>query len=94
MIKHKAKWVTWFGVDGMTFGRHVFLNPAHFNNERLIRHEQAHVDQYARDGIVRFLARYIWEYACGLIEHCNHRDAYLNISYEVEARKKELKEAV
>lgn len=43
-------------------------------------HEDEHKKQYARDGWIKFLSRYIWQ---GLTK------GYLNIDYEIEARKAE-----
>ncbi|RVU44137.1 hypothetical protein EA187_11350 [Lujinxingia sediminis] len=55
----------------------------------LVTHEMAHVVQYLRDGSANFLARYFREYAAGLLAGLGDRQAYLNISYEVEARRAE-----
>ncbi|TXD38567.1 hypothetical protein FRC98_06715 [Lujinxingia vulgaris] len=55
----------------------------------LVTHEMAHVVQYLRDGSAAFLARYLSEYAGGLLAGLGDRQAYLNISYEVEARRAE-----
>jgi len=53
------------------------------------RHEACHQRQFARDGRLRFLWRYAWEWLGGLFRYHRLRDAYLQISYEVEARKAE-----
>ena len=55
------------------------------------RHEECHKRQYARDGVLRFLLRYIWEYLRGRLRGLTATEAYRQISYEVEARKAEEK---
>ena len=55
----------------------------------LVTHEMAHVVQFLRDGSAAFLARYLSEYASGLLAGLGDRQAYLNISYETEARRAE-----
>lgn len=78
MIKHKVPWL--FGYDGFTIGEHVFLTEKGYNNERLLKHEQAHIDQYKRDGLIRFMLNYVW---------LNIQYGYENNPYEIEARQKE-----
>lgn len=55
----------------------------------LVAHEIAHVVQFRRDGASRFLARYLGQYAINLARGMPERQAYLQISYEVEARRVE-----
>ena len=40
-------------------------------------HEDTHKKQYARDGWIKFLTRYIWQL---------YKKGYYNIDYEIEAR--------
>lgn len=54
--------------------------------QRLIKHEMAHVEQVRRDGWLYFYVRYLWEYARNLVYLRSHSDAYLQISYETQAR--------
>jgi len=49
-------------------------------------HEDCHKQQFARDGWLRFCARYLWEYLAGRRAGLTHAQAYLNISYEREAQ--------
>ena len=42
------------------------------------KHEDTHKEQYRKDGWIKFLSRYIWQ----LITK-----GYMNIDYEIEARK-------
>lgn len=53
---------------------------------RLLIHELVHVRQWRELGILRFLARYLSDYALGRIGGKTHRAAYRGISLEVEAR--------
>ena len=49
------------------------------------RHEDCHKAQYARDGKLRFVCRYFWEWICGLMRYRSLAQAYVQISYEREA---------
>jgi hypothetical protein len=70
----------------MTLGRHVLLVRGHEDRPTLLAHELVHVRQYADQGHVRFLARYVRDWAMGLVRLRSHREAYLAIPAEVEAR--------
>jgi hypothetical protein len=63
---------------GLTLGRHVFIKRglSYRNYIATLAHEQCHVKQYEREGIMMYLM-YIIEY---------FKVGYWNISYEVEAR--------
>ena len=76
------------GVAGMTVGRLILVLRDDDQSGRrvLLAHELAHVEQYARLGTVRFLRRYLGEYFAGLWRLRSHRQAYLAISLEAEAR--------
>jgi len=74
------------GAHGMTLGRRVMLLRGHEDNRRLIAHELVHVGQFAEQGHVRFLARYLADYARNLVRLRSHRPAYLAITAEVDAR--------
>lgn len=87
-IHYKSKWLFFFprNVVAFTVGRHIYCrsdNPS----EQLLRHETAHILQYEKYGIIRFLLIYYLDYLSGLTRYQNHNDAYLNIPFEVEARK-------
>ena len=45
-----------------------------------------HAAQYAERGRLRFLARYLADYGRNLVRLRNHRQAYLAIPAEVDAR--------
>jgi maleylpyruvate isomerase len=52
----------------------------------LLRHELTHVDQWQRLGYMTFSARYLTEYFQGRRAGKSHHEAYLAISFEIEAR--------
>lgn len=76
------------GSSGMTIGRYVFLTTDvdRSGGRELLAHELVHVRQYAETGLARFLLRYLRDYFRGLVRLRNHRQAYLAIPTEVEAR--------
>jgi hypothetical protein len=75
------------GSNGMTIGRFVLLrnDGVYDGSRKIIAHELVHVRQYYELGLVRFLARYLWNYACGLVRLKRHRAAYLAIPFESQA---------
>lgn len=58
----------------------IYILAEHLGSQRLIRHEQAHWEQYQRLGWWRF----VWAYLTGLIRH-----GYWNHPMEIEARRAE-----
>ena len=84
-------------ADAFTLGGRIFVSreswrllrarPADW--EALLSHELVHVEQFRRHGIVRFLARYLAEYARGRLSGKSHGESYAAISFEREAREKE-----
>ena len=76
------------GFHGMTVGPLILLLRDDDQSGRrvLLAHELVHVEQYAQLGIRAFLWRYVREYARNLWRLRSHRQAYLAISLEVEAR--------
>lgn len=77
-------------VTAVTLGHHVYyaISKESISN-RLRKHEMVHVIQYKQLGFMRFLYRYFKEYIGFRIKGLNHYRAYLEISYEKEARQKE-----
>jgi hypothetical protein len=61
----------------ITFGKYVFICGEYFNDKKLLKHEQVHIEQYKREGFIRFLIMYVY-YCC--------RFGYWNNPYEIEAR--------
>ena len=79
MIKHRSSPLLRLfprKFDAVTLGRHVFFRSS-TPSERLIRHEAVHVGQYQREGVVKFLVKYLYYSA---------RYGYEQNPYEVEAR--------
>lgn len=76
-------------ADGMTVGRFVFMRDDHIEHRgsTLLAHELVHVRQFAEMGVVRFLISYFGSYAKNFARTRNHRQAYLDIPLEIEARK-------
>lgn len=76
-------------ADGMTVGRFVFMRDDHIEHRAttLLAHELVHVRQFAEMGMIRFLASYFGAYAKNLVQSRNHRQAYLDIPLEIEARR-------
>jgi hypothetical protein len=74
-------------VIAITLGRRIWIAD-HVREEdiaTLVRHEMVHVRQMARLGLGRFLWRYILEYIRNRRRGLSHDDAYLAVSFEVEA---------
>ncbi|MEW5705126.1 MAG: hypothetical protein AB1781_11170 [Pseudomonadota bacterium] len=67
-----------FGFDAMVVpsGR-IWIKPECQDDIGLLVHEHVHLDQWARDGTVRFWWRTVWYYVTG---------RYNTSPYEIEAR--------
>ena len=76
------------GVIAITLGRRIYVREAMASKsfERLLKHELAHVRQVHRLGLLRFLWRYLSEYARHWRRLRNGQAAYAAISFEIEAR--------
>lgn len=74
------------GVGGMTLGRWILLRRGRERDVGLLAHELVHVRQWRELGVIRFLRRYLGAYVRGRLRGSGHRDAYLAISLEREAR--------
>lgn len=74
-------------VAAITLGRWIWISPSvpEASRERLLRHEQVHVAQMCRLGILRFLALYVWEYLRNRFRGLPGDEAYRRISFEKEA---------
>lgn len=73
-----------FKVDAMVIYPFVLFsnkNPS----QTLINHEQIHLNQIKKDGVLKFYFNYFKEYFIGRMKGMSHQEAYRNISYEVEA---------
>jgi hypothetical protein len=67
-------------VIGNTIHLHNVSRKIFLEDERWVKHEMAHIDQYRRYGLVRFLLLYTWY---------SIKYGYRNNPFEIEAREKE-----
>lgn len=74
------------GVDAvaMVLGKTIHLHntgkAAFLKDERWVKHELCHVQQFKQHGYIGFIVKYVWE---------SIRHGYYNNRFEVEARKAE-----
>jgi hypothetical protein len=79
------------GIHGLTLGRLVFIDPDVLRGDPrrlglLVIHELTHVRQWMDGGVLGFSLPYFKEYIGGRVSGLGHRDAYLRIGFEREAR--------
>lgn len=74
-------WMKLTGFRGITLPWAIYLHPTRIADMKLIRHEIKHAEQMKRDGVLRFLVKYLW---------WSVRYGYWNNPYEIEARAAEL----
>ena len=81
------------GYAGITFGRRVLLarSVRPEGDSSLLAHELVHVQQFANQGTIRFLARYLGSFAWLLIRHRDWGTAYQRIPAEIDARQRTTK---
>jgi len=80
------------GIQAMTIGHWIFVDPSVLNGDQtklslLVIHELTHVRQWFDLGFFGFLRRYLGDYLHGRSHGLTHRDSYLAIGLEVEARR-------
>ncbi len=80
------------GIRAMTLGSRIFVDPSILaplerSGEVLLVHELIHVRQWREHGVLGFLYRYLADYLKGRFSGKGHRQAYLDIGLEVEARR-------
>lgn len=73
------------GADGLTLGSLVIVRKGFGDSPYLLRHEQVHVRQWRRHGIVGFSVRYVGSYLLWRLRGKSHRGSYLRIPLEIEA---------
>lgn len=73
------------GADAITLGRVIIVRRGHERSQLLLLHEQVHVRQWRRFGVLGFGVRYLGPYALWRFRRKGHRGAYLRIPLEVEA---------
>jgi hypothetical protein len=73
------------GASAITIGPVISVRTRAAGNERLLRHELVHVEQWRRFGVLGFLRRYLGAYLVWRLRRHAHWDAYRRIPFEVEA---------
>jgi hypothetical protein len=73
------------GSDAITTGRIVFVQSDSADDAELLAHELVHVCQWEQQGL-SFLWDYTTEYTENLVESGDHETAYIELSFEQEAR--------
>ncbi|HMJ77474.1 MAG TPA: hypothetical protein VK507_15955, partial [Iamia sp.] len=73
------------GAAAITIGPVVSVRRRAASSERLLRHEEEHVRQWAERGVVGFLRRYMGDYLGLRLRGWPHWSAYRRIGFEVEA---------
>lgn len=73
------------GADAITLGRLICVRRSAATDDRLMRHELVHVEQWRRLGAVRFLAAYLGAYLGWRVRGYPHWAAYRRIPLEIEA---------
>jgi hypothetical protein len=79
------------GIKAVTQGRLIMVDPNILKGDRdglarLVIHELVHVRQFAEQGYLRFMASYIGGYWRARLSGAEHRDSYLGLGAEQEAR--------
>ena len=90
-IERRSGYLLWIGGPvpkgsaGITFPRVVIVREGLEQSPFLIRHEQVHVRQWRRYGVIGFGARYLAGYLLWRLRGKDHNGAYLRIPLEIEA---------
>lgn len=74
----------WFHINGIVLWPFLFYadrNPS----PSILNHEEIHLEQLKRTGVVKFYFFYLSEYFKGRKQGLSHDEAYRNISFEKEA---------
>lgn len=79
------------GIQAMTLFRWIFVDPRSLAGDKaklslLIIHEMVHLRQWSDHGVLGFLRRYLGDYLQGRFSGLTHRESYMAIDLEVEAR--------
>jgi hypothetical protein len=78
LLKWWLERTRWAGVAIPPFG--AWIEPAHLNNERLVKHETRHLEQAQEVGVLKWYVLYAWY---------TLRHGYWNNPFEVDAREAE-----
>ena len=79
------------GIQAITLGRRIFIDPEILGGHPrplglLLIHELTHLRQWVDGGYLGFYVTYLFEYLEGRRAGRSHREAYMEISFETEAR--------
>jgi len=90
----KEKYNHWLppllGANAVTLVNTIYYKRSKASvSARLRKHEMVHIQQFQKLGVVGFFAIYFYEYFKGRLKGMKHWEAYMNISLEKEAYKKE-----
>jgi len=80
------------GIHAMTLRNRIYIDPGLLidslsTSGGLLVHELVHVRQWHDLGVLGFLRRYLGDYLRGRFKGIGHRQAYLDIGLEQEARR-------
>ena len=80
------------GIRAMTLGSRIYLDPGFLGEPGraggvLLVHEMIHTRQWRELGFLGFVRRYLGDYIRGRLQGKDHRQAYMDIRFEVEARR-------
>ena len=73
------------GADAITLGSLIIVRRSAAGDNHLLRHEQVHVEQWRRLGLLGFLRSYVGAYLGWRLRGYGHWAAYRRIPLEVEA---------
>lgn len=85
-------WPKWVGAVAAPWGVYVRPQVLEGDSDRLagvLCHELVHVRQWRTLGVIGFLWSYVGDYLSGRRRGLSHREAYLTIGLEEEARRVE-----
>lgn len=73
------------GFDAITIGPVISVRTHRASSRLLLRHEQVHVLQWRRHGLVGFAVRYGASYLGWRLRRKGHLGAYRRVPFEIEA---------
>ena len=91
-MKEKVLFTRWVRIITFNFAAaitlwpFILIRPGIKPDQRLLNHEKIHLRQQEELLVIVFYLWYVIEYLIRFARHRNHYDAYMNISFEKEAR--------
>lgn len=73
-------------AEGQAFGSTIFVVEGVVHSEELLLHEYEHTLQWRKYGFWGFVSRYYWSYLKNRLKGMNNKEAYGNITLELEAK--------